>query len=355
MSSINRTLEEIKKKYGRETARAFAAAIDDVRSNVVLRRVIQAIERGDIDTAIDALNIDETLFTKVRAAMVAAYNDGAIAVVAATRFSPPTATRAVVRWDASNPVAEKLIRETVGAEITKITQSTLAGVREALANGYSKGQGPRNIALDVVGRVGANGKRTGGLVGLSEPQVRLSSKIDDILSDPSRYREYFKRDSKTGKLKPRWKGTNGNVSRAILKAMNDGKQLTAAQIEKIQSANKNKMLKQRGTAIARTETAGAVEQSRIDAFKVGMAKGGYPDQYVIKEWLHGGGGMKPRVQHVHESGQSVRGLDTPFTMSDNTQMQRPHDPAAPAKHVINCTCTLLLRVDWKRMRVDGVI
>lgn len=343
MSSINRTLEEIKKKYGRETARAFTAAIDDVRSNVVLRRVIQAIERGDIDTAIDALNIDETLFTKVRAAMVVAYNDGAIAVVAATRFSPPTATRAVVRWDASNPVAEKFIRETVGDEITKITQSTLAGVREALASGYGKGQGPRNIALDVVGRVGANGKRTGGLVGLSEPQVRYVQSMRDKLEsgDYAGVKRMSKRDRR--------------FDRTLDKAIRTGKPLTKAQIDKISMRYSDRLLKLRGDTIARTETAGAVEQSRIDAFKVGMAKGGYPDQYVVKEWLHGGGGMKPRVQHVHESGQSVRGLDTPFIMSDNTQMQRPHDPAAPAKHVINCTCSLLLRVDWKRMRIDGVI
>ena len=82
---------------------------------------------------------------------------------------------------------------------------------------------------------------------------------------------------------------------------------------------------------------------------------GYPYQYAIKEWRHGGGGMKPRVQHVAEDEMIVRGLFTPFVMPDGTQLLYPHDPAAPPGHVINCTCSLLIRMDWVRMRQDGVI
>lgn len=343
MANINRILQDIKAKYGRSVARAFADAIADVRSNVVLKRVIDALERGNIDAAIRALNIDETLFASLRAQMVAAYNDGAVAVIAATRFNPPTATRAVVRWDASNPVAERFIREAVGTEITKITNATLEGVREAMAAGYGKGQGPRTIALDVVGRIGANGKRSGGLVGLNGPQVRYVQNMRGRLEsgDFTGVMRMTKRDKRFDKT--------------LTKAIREGKPLTKSQINRITTRYSDRLLKLRGDTIARTETAGAVEQSRVDAFRVGMAKENYPPQYVIKEWLHGGGGMKPRIQHMHESGQTVRGLDTPFVMADNTLMQRPHDPEAPAKHVINCTCTLLLDIDWKRMRLDGVI
>ena len=353
MANINRTLEDIKARYGRKVARAFADAIADVRSNVVLRRVIRALERNDIQAAINALNIDEAVFAQVRAALTETYNISGEAVIAATRFSPPRATRAVVRWDVTNPVAERFIREVLGTSITRITNETLLGAREAMADGFARGMGPRQIALDVVGRVGPNGTRVGGMIGLNGPQIALKQRIDQTLS--GNLRDYFVQDRKTGKMKPRWPSTSRAFDRTILKAIREGRELTANQIAKIQAGNNNKALKLRGDTIARTETAGAVEQARIDGFRVGMDKEGYPAQYVIKKWMHGGGGMKPRQQHVTENEQTVIGIDTPFVMADGTLLQRPHDPNAPAKHVINCTCNLIMDIDWRGMKRDGLL
>lgn len=343
MTNLNKTLDDIKKKHGPATARAFADAIADVRSNVVLKRIIEALERGDIEAAIRALNIDETLFAKMRASIVAAYGDGGAAVIAATRFSPPTATRAVVRWDVSNPIAEAFIRNVIGGDITRITNDTLDAVRKAMTTGYAAGQGPRQIALDIVGRIGANGKRTGGLVGLSGPQVQWVQNMRRYLEagDYAAVRRMSKRDRRFDKT--------------LEKAIRTGKQLTKAQKERIAQRYSDRLLKLRGNTIARTETAGAVEQSRIDGFRVGMNKQGYPPQYVIKKWMHGGGGAKPREQHLLENEQTVDGLDTPFVMGDGTLMQRPHDPNGPANHVVNCTCNLILDIDWRRMRIDGLV
>lgn len=354
MANLNRILADIQKEYGRKVARAFADAIADIKNGVDYTAFVRAIESGNIQAALDVLDIDNAVFASMRSSIGEAYSLGGSAVVAATRFNPPTATKAVVRWDAANPVAEYFIRQMVGVEITRVTNDTLDAVRLAMSEGYAKGQGPRTIALDVVGRVGANGKRTGGLVGLTRPQIETARRIEEVLNDPSRYREYFIKDRVTGKMKLRWESTNGNTARTVLAAIKNGKALTPKQIENIKIANNNKALKNRGDAIARTESANAVEQSRIDAFKVGMSKQGIPERYAIKEWLHGGGGMKPREHHVHESGQRVYGLDTPFVMQDLTEIQRPHDPAAPAKHVINCTCSLLIDIDWRQMRLDGV-
>lgn len=351
--TLEQTLEQIKKTHGAKVARAFEAAIADIKSSVVLRRVIDALENGNIDGAIAALNIDESAFAPLRAAITAAYGDGGAAVVALTRFSAPLATKAVVRWDVTNPVAERYLREELGTKITMVTQDTIQAARDAMVSGYSKGQGPRQIALDVVGRVGANGRRSGGVLGLNGPQLEAKQAIEETLK--GNIRHYFVEDRKTGKMKPRWSGTSRQFDRTILKAIKEGKALTPSQIEKIVKANDNKMLKSRGDTIARTETANAVEQSRVDGFRVGIDKEGIPPRYVNKEWLHGGGGMRPREQHVYESGQKVEGLDTPFIMQDMTPMQRPHDPAGPAKHVINCTCTVLLSIDWPRMRRDGVV
>ena len=65
--------------------------------------------------------------------------------------------------------------------------------------------------------------------------------------------------------------------------------------------------------------------------------------------------MKPRVQHVAENETEVRGLNTPFRMPDGTLIQYPHAPDIPAKHAINCTCSLLIRMDWAGLKRDGFI
>lgn len=143
--------------------------------------------------------------------------------------------------------------------------------------------------------------------------------------------------------------------RSIQKLIREGKTPTAKQIETWTGRYADRLLKLRGDTISRTETAAATEQARFDAFRQGVEAKGYPPQYVIKEWRHGGGGMRPREQHVAENEATVRGLNTPFRMPDGTLIQYPHAPDIPAKHGINCTCSLLIRMDWAGLKRDGWI
>lgn len=355
MATLRQTIAKIEKLHGPKVARAFAAAIADLKDSITIRRVTAAMERGDINAAVDAMNIDNAAFAKLRQAITEPYAATGEAVIAAGLAKAPREIRAVVRWDISNPVAERSLREWLGQHITEIAEDTRNAARVALAEGYSKGMGPRQIALDVVGRIGPNGRRVGGTLGLSGPQERTMATMRNALSDPAEYRKFFVIDRKTGQWKNRWEGANHNATRTIRKAIQNGEELTPKQIERILAANESKMLNQRGTAIARTETASAVEQARLDAFKMEVEAHDVPDQYVIKEWRHGGGGKDPRDQHMEMNGERVTGMETPFAMPDGTSMQGPHDPSAPAHQVINCSCSLLLSVDWIAARNDGVL
>lgn len=343
MATLKRTLEDIKKQYGRKAARAFDDAISNVKSDVVLNRFIAAIERGDIQGAMDVLNIDETVFASLRAQVTAAYSEAGAAVIAATRFDPPNQKTAVVRWDVTNPVAEKYLRNVLGVETTDITNKTLEGVRVKLQEGYAKGQGPRQIALDIVGRVGANGKRTGGVVGLTGPQTQWVNNMRTYLQEGN-YQKALRMSRRDKRF-----------DRTILKAIREERPLTTSQISKMTARYSDRLLKLRGDTIGRTETAQAVEQARFDGLRVGMEKKGYPLHYAKKEWLHGGGGMQPRDQHVAISRTVVDGLYTPFVMADGTQMMHPLDPNAPAEQVINCTCTAVMGVDFVRLKRDGLV
>lgn len=343
MVDINRTIEEIKQKYGPRVARAFSDAVRDLRDSVTLKRVIEALDAGDAQRALDMLNIDEAAFSGLRQQLAAVFAEIGGVVVAGVRFDPPGETRGVIRWNVGNPEAVRALNEWLGTKITQITEDTRNAARVALSEGYAKGHGPRQIALDVVGRVGPNGRRSGGVLGLSGHQERWVSNM----------REYL-RNGELDKVL-RMSKRDRRFDRTIRKLLKEGRTPTEAQINKWTGHYSDKLLKLRGDTIARTETASAVEQGRFDAFRQGMDAKGYPYQYAIKEWRHGGGGMRPRVQHVAENETEVRGLDTPFRMPDGTLIQYPHAPETPAKHAINCTCSLLVRMDWVGLRRDGYV
>lgn len=317
MATIDRTLKDIERKYGARVSRAFADAISELRNSVVMRRVIEQLERGDIEGALDAIGLDESVFSTVRRELAEALAESGTALVAGVKFDPPGETRAVVRWNVGNPEAVRALNEWLGGRITQITEDAREATRAALSEGFARGQGPRQIALDVVGRVGPNGRRSGGVLGLNQQQAQYVRNMRGYLEsgDLRSVLRMSKRDR-------RFDGT-------IRRLLAEGKTPTKAQIDKWTGRYSDRLLKLRGDTIARTETASAVEQGRFDGFRQGMDAKGYPYQYAIKEWRHGGGGMKPRVQHVAEDEMIVRGLFTPFVMPDGTQLLYPHDPAAP--------------------------
>ncbi|WP_287139141.1 hypothetical protein [Mesorhizobium sp.] len=51
--------EQLVSTYEPMLRTAFIEAIDDIRSNIVLRRVVERLERGDVNGAIAAMNLDE--------------------------------------------------------------------------------------------------------------------------------------------------------------------------------------------------------------------------------------------------------------------------------------------------------
>jgi hypothetical protein len=255
MPPLDRTLKEIERKYGRSVARAFADAVRDLRDSVVLRRVTDALEQGNIEAALDALNIDEAVFSSLRQQLAAAFAETGTALVAAVKFDPPGETRAVVRWNVGDPEAVRALNEWLGTKITQITEDTRQAARTALSEGFARGQGPRQIALDVVGRVGPNGRRTGGVLGLSGQQERWVSNM----------REYLHNGDLRSVL--RMSKRDRRFDRTIQKMLREDKTPTSAQIEKWTGRYADRLLKLRGDTISRTETAAAVEQGRFDGFR----------------------------------------------------------------------------------------
>lgn len=326
---MSQKLEQIKRRLSPRSARAFEAAIADVRSGVVLQRLTDSIDRGDLNAALDALNLDVAAFSGFTDELARAFNQAGLIAVSEQVWRNQSRQKVTVRWDLANTRANSYITSLSSELVTSLIDGQLVNVRSAILNGYQQGQGPRQIALDIVGRIGPNGKRQGGVLGLDDRQLATRARVIEALqnNDAAYLKGLSSRDRR-------------------LDAMLDRGNLTAFQRERWLTAHTNKALKNRGDRIARTETATAVERGRYEAFQQGLGKTGYPNQAVVKTWLHGGGGMQPRDTHVMMHRVSVTGLDTPFTLPDGRQMQYPLDPDGGAHNVVNCTCSQQIKIDY---------
>lgn len=334
------------KKQEPATARAFLAAIKDLTDLTIIRRLTAALRSGNVAQAIRTLNIDAVVFQAMQLNVTGTYTATGSLVINATTWRLPDLSKAVIRWDMANPVAEAWVREQSSKLVTRITAQTIEGVQTAIANGYALGQGPNTIALDIVGRIGANGTRTGGLLGLSKPQVDYVSNMRARLlsGDPKELRKVLlmsKRDRR--------------FDAAIRRSIASGKPMTAMQVDRLTQRYSARLLKLRGDTIARTETAHAVEAGRMDAFRQGMDGASIPPQAVYRQWLHGGPAPSmARADHSAMHRKKIVGLDDPWIVG-GALMMYPLDTSMGAgpEHIVNCRCMQNIRIDYGYLKQNG--
>ncbi|CAN7406445.1 hypothetical protein [Aminobacter sp. LjRoot7] len=129
---------------------AFMEAIDDIRSNIVLRRIVERLERGDVNGAIAAMHLDEAAFRPLDEAVRQAFNGGGVATIEQMpTLRDPNGHQIVIRWDARNLAAEAWLRERSATLVSNIIADQQAAIRAALSEGLARGDNPTRSALDM--------------------------------------------------------------------------------------------------------------------------------------------------------------------------------------------------------------
>lgn len=334
--SMKRLLAQLISKLQPTLRDAFTEAVRDMREGIDYPALVEALKENRIEAAIEALNIDASSFNEFRTAKTAAFQSGG--ALTAKNLPQPPGGSAVFRFDLANPSAEAWVKKNVGERITLLTEEQVSEARETILDGYQKGHHPEKIARSLAGtKDRVTGSRSGGSVGLSAPQQGYLRSMRERLESgqPGQLRRVLGMERRDRRF-----------DRQINRAIESGEKLSPEVIERMVERYSERLLARRAEDIARTETGQAVMASRIEATEQGIKKQGYPDEVVIKRWRHGGGGKDPRVQHSAMSGIEVQGMRTPFRMPDGTLIQHPLDPAAPAKHTVNCTCDMDIDVDY---------
>lgn len=332
-------IEQIALELTPKLRASFMAAVNDILDAVVLRVIVERLERNDLYGAVEALQLDADAFGKVEQAILEAYNAGGSAAVDKfPKTSDPEGRRVVFRWGVRNVAGENELSHYAANLVQNISEDTKVGIRAKLAEGLSQGQNPRATALEIVGQVSpVTGRREGGLIGLTSAQMATveNARRGMIAGDPEAMRSYLG-------LKLRDKRFDAAVKRALA----EGRGLSLVDADKITGRLADRNLKFRADLIAETETMGALSKANHDAILRQIEAGRLNAEDVSKTWRRTVS-EHPRSQHIRMAGQTVP-FDEPFIAPDGTRIMYPRDPAAGAKHVLGCKCRADYRIDFGR-------
>jgi uncharacterized protein YdbL (DUF1318 family) len=334
--SVEAKLRDLLEQYDPLVRDAFIDAIADIRDQAQIRALSEALERGDINAALDALGMDRGAFRELENAIAQAYEDaGIVGAEGFPKLPSPSGGRVLVRFDVRAPSAERWLREESARLITGILDDTRTMIRNVMTDALERGRGPMATALDLAGRVqpGSN-RRSGGLIGLTSQQERaVASAREKLLSgDPKLMREYL-----TLKRRDR------RFDKTVLKAIRKGRPVEASKVSQIAGRLSDGYLKLRGETIARTETLASVNAGRREAFMQGLAKTEYTEADIEREW-DSTGDKKVRASHRALDGEKVQGLTARYSNG----LLHPGDLSGPPEEVINCRCVERLRINYFR-------
>lgn len=324
-----------------EIRRAFMASVTDLQANVDWTALLDALQRYDTEAAIAALNIAPEAWAEYSTAMSAAYAKAGASTIAQIQASGIAGIG--VRFQMTNPAAQQWIRENVGEAIVGFTREQIQIARQIIEAGYAQGMGPRNIAIDLVGRATGGKARTGGVLGLDAPRAERLMRVKQGMLTAEGVRDLVIEHA-DGSLNMRY-AVNKATEQRILRAYRNGTAVPAADREISLRQYQNALLKSRADTVARTETGMSVMSARYQSWLQIAESQGLDASAIKKTWIHGAGRKGDyRPAHLALNGKSVQGLYTPF-MVEGTPMQHALDKRGGARQVINCRCSTVFSLN----------
>ncbi|MBN49985.1 MAG: hypothetical protein CMN85_10620 [Spongiibacteraceae bacterium] len=285
------------------------------------------LREQDVDALLRDLAITGAALGGVNEAIRNAYLSGG-------EFEAPAAR---IQFDIRNPRAESWLRFQSSDLVTRITQAQRDAIRITLESSMRIGRNPRQTALDIVGRVGATGRRSGGIVGLSGPQSQyVSNAREQLLSgDPATMREYFNRTRRDRRF-------DGIVKRAIAA----GKPVASRDVDRIAGRYADRLLEKRGVDIAITESLQSFNAARQEAAQQAIDQGIIDQGLTTAVWVHTSS-RNPRDFHISMNGQK-QPIGVPFQSPTGAKLMYPGDSSlgAGASDTVRCKCMKRVRYSY---------
>lgn len=327
------SLEGLILEWSPRLRQAFMQAIYGVRDGAQIEQIARMLERGDVEGALRAVGIDEAQFRQLDRQLADAYE--AAGNYTGNRFPAATTSsglRTVFHFNVRNPRAEDWLRNYSAGLVREIMDDQRTTIRNFLRAGMETGTNPRTVALDLVGRLNkTTGNREGGVIGLTSSQEEWVRRYAEELrsNDPNALTRAL-----------RDKRFDPSVKRAI----ETGQPIGIETQGKMVRAYKNRALRFRAEAIARTESLRALHAGQDEALKQAIERGVVRESDLKLTW-HTARDNRVRDSHQTMDGQSQNWGDT-FMSGAGNELRYPGDPDAPIGEVINCRCWLEPKIDF---------
>lgn len=227
----------------------------------------------------------------------------------------------------------------IAKQVEQVRQVSVDGVREAIRAVMGSRRtigGPqrtaRQAALDLVGRTSPQtGRRTGGVLGLpgNMAQYVVNARQQLLSGDPDEMRKYFARTRRDRRF-------DGIVRRA----MDAGKPVAAADVEKIAGRYSDRLLKTHVEMLTKTAATESFNAGRDQAWEQ-LVYQGLDRSKIEKEWRDRAD-EKVRNSHRHMRGETVI-LGQAFRTNSGALLRYPGDRALGAGYdeTANCRCYLI--------------
>lgn len=334
------TLEQLLALAVPEIQKIFLQMMQSLVNEAMLEEMVKAIEANDAEALYRASGFTPAVLATILDVIEGVMKDAADLTVGTwpRRIITP-AGPVRFRFDMRNPETEQVIRTKSSEFITRISDEVRQNVRTMLQEGIVRGDNPRRVALDIVGRINPSTKnREGGVIGLASNQVGWVNNARNYLErrDP-RYFQLNLRDKRFDSV--------------VRKAFEAGEDLNQDTVSKLITAFKSNALRWRGENIARTEAIQAINRGEFEAHEQAIRQGVLSRRQLTKEWDDVGDG---RVRTTHRvlgekygKGHGIP-FDEPFESPSGARMRYPGDQSlgAPANEVVHCRCKQRIRVNW---------
>lgn len=337
MARMPREVQDALDRLEPALRQAFLDAIDRITSAAQMNRLVAMIEAGQIEEAIEALRIEEGFFSPLNDAVRVAYLDGGAIVLAGLRLKDPYhGDSFVLGFDGRHVRAERWVRDRSSDLIVEVIEDQRAMARQQIRAGLEAGRNPRQTALDIVGRMNrATGKREGGFIGLTSQQAQWVRNAERQLRELNP--DYFTRARRDKRF-----------DATARKAIKDGKPLSEADIQKMVGRYKDRLLKARGDAIARTESLNAMRAGAHEGYQQLVESGRVREDQISVTWS-ATMDSRTRDRHRHLNGTRLRfgeffNPEPGVFMLYPGDLEHSTDPEALARETINCRCIALYRI-----------
>jgi len=330
---LGKLLDQLSKVLGK----SFQDAVWNINSNAQMAKLAAAVETGDINKIMRAAGMRAGSWSKLTEQIRNSYLAGGeftIAQEIPSKFG--------MVYDINNKAAQRWLLLHSSKLVKGLNASQQKAIQIVLKDGLKLGQSPRQIALNISGRMGrapVTGvyKRFGGIVGLNEPQalavIKARGELQHIHTNHAGESNYFNRARRIKKFDP-----------IVRNAMKTGKALTNAQVARLTGRYSDNLLHLRGANIGRTEALASINAASHNAMNQVVGEGLANKKAIKRIWHHGGYTKHERKGHRDMTGQKVK-FDEAFT-NPYTNAALMYPGTGPASETVNCRCYVEHEVDF---------